>query len=123
MCKTSGTTGKTQNNSRQQTELQEMWDSQRITRLLPMVNTMIQRIASVTPLPDYCLFVRFEDGSRVVYDVKEDMDFPGYRALREICGLFQQVQLDASRTCVFWNDEIDLPSDAIYQYGRAVPGE
>ena len=26
----------------------------------------------------------------------------------------EQVQLDESRTCVYWNDVIDLPSDAIY---------
>ena len=34
-------------------------------------------------------------------------------------GLFKQVQLDSSRTCVFWNDEIDLASDSIYKYGKA----
>lgn len=29
--------------------------------------------------------------------------------------MFEQVQLDESRTCVFWSNEIDLPSDAIYE--------
>ena len=82
------------------------------------VNPMIQRIRTVTPLSDYLLSVRFDDGKRVIYDVKEDMHLPGYGALREVCGLFQQVQLDKSRTCVFWNEDIDLPSDTIYQYGR-----
>ena len=33
---------------------------------------MIPRIKSVTPLPDYCLSVSFDDGRRVRYDVKED---------------------------------------------------
>ena len=56
----------------------------------------------------------------MVYDVKEDMALPGYQLLREVTGLFQQVQVDKSRTCVFWNDEIDLPSDILYEYGRAV---
>lgn len=79
---------------------------------------MIQRISSIKPLPDYMLSVAFDDGRQVLYDVKEDMDLPGYHLLREVTGLFQQVQLDASRTCVYWNDEIDLPSDAIYEYGR-----
>lgn len=81
---------------------------------------MIRRICSVEPLPDYTLSVAFDDGKRVVYDVKEDMNLPGYDSLRSVCGLFQQVQLDASRTCVYWNDEIDLPSDAIYEYGKAI---
>lgn len=78
---------------------------------------MIQRIKSVEALPDYFLSVVFDDGRRVLYDVKEDFSLPGYDALRHVVGLFQRVQLDASRTCVFWNDEIDLPSDIISEYG------
>jgi hypothetical protein len=38
--------------------------------------------------------------------------------LATVAGLFNQVQLDKSRTCVFWNSEIDLPSDMIYEYGK-----
>ena len=81
---------------------------------------MIQRISLLKPLQDYQLFIRFDDGEQVIYDVKEDMDLPGYHALREIQGLFQQVQLDESRTCIYWNDEIDLPSDAVYEYGAEI---
>lgn len=84
---------------------------------------MIRRIASVTPLPDYFLSVAFDDGRHVVYDVKEDFNLPGYGVLRDVFGLFQQVQLDESRTVVYWNDEVDLPSDAIYQYGREAQGQ
>ena len=80
----------------------------------------IHRIRSIQPLPDYILSVSFDDGKKVLYDVKDDMGLPGYSLLREVKGLFQQVQLDRSRTCVFWNDEIDLPSDAIYEYGVPV---
>ncbi len=78
---------------------------------------MIQRIRSVEPQPDYRLAVTFEDGRFVIYDVKEDMNLPNYSMLRDIPGLFQQVRLDESRTVVYWNDEIDLPSDILYQYG------
>ena len=79
---------------------------------------MIRRIQTARPLPDFLLSVSLDDGKRVVYDVKEDMGLPGYAALRDIPGLFEQVQLDPSRTCVYWNSEIDLPSDTIYEYGR-----
>ena len=79
---------------------------------------MIRRIQTVRPLPDFLLSVSFDDGKRVVYDVKEDMGLPGYVALRNVGGLFEQVQLDPSLTCVYWNSEIDLPSDTIYEYGR-----
>ena len=80
---------------------------------------MLQRIKTIEPLPDYCLRAVFDDGKILVYDVKEDMEqIPSYRALKTVAGLFNQVQLDKSRTCVFWNDEIDLPSDTIYEYGK-----
>lgn len=80
---------------------------------------MIPRIKDITPLPDFLLRVVFDDGKVVLYDVKEDMEqIESYRDLRSIVGLFGQVRLDQSRTCVFWNDQIDLPSDTIYEYGR-----
>lgn len=79
---------------------------------------MIIRIRSIKPLNDYKLFVTFDDGKSVIYNVKEDMEtLPGYDDLANITGLFRHVQLDESRTCVFWNDYIDLPSDTIYEYG------
>ena len=33
----------------------------------------------------------------------------------------KQVQLDESRTCVFWSEDIDLPSDTLYEYGKPAP--
>ena len=81
---------------------------------------MIQRIKSVSALPDFRLSVLFDDGRQVLYDVKDDFSLPNYSALRDVYGLFNQVQLDKSRTCVYWNDEIDLPSDTIYEYGQPV---
>ena len=80
---------------------------------------MIRRIRTLRPLADYRLYAVFDDGRAVVYDVKEDMrDIPAYRALETVTGLFGQARLDQSRTCVFWNEAIDLPSDAIYEYGE-----
>lgn len=79
---------------------------------------MIPRIRSIKAEPDYRLSVLFDDGKRVLYDVKSDIDaISSYQDLIAIHGLFEQVQLDQSRTCVFWSDDIDLPSDAIYEYG------
>ena len=83
---------------------------------------MLPRIASLSLLPEYRLDVAFDDGRRAIYDVKQDMqDIPSYRALESIYGLFPQVQVDESRTCIYWNDEIDLPSDILYEYGVEVP--
>lgn len=69
-------------------------------------------------MPDYMLMVSFDDGKRVLYDVKEDFDLPKYSSLKSIHGLFDQVQLDESRTCVYWSRDVDLPSDIIYEYGK-----
>ena len=80
---------------------------------------MIPRIKAVKPLPNYSLSVTFDDGKSVVYDVKDDINqLEDYKDLVTVHGLFNHVQLDESRTCVFWNDRIDLPSDTIYEYGE-----
>lgn len=79
---------------------------------------MIIKIKSLEPLENYKLYVVFDDGKEVIYDVEDDInEIPSYSDLKNIHGLFKQVQLDYSRTCVFWNDYIDLPSDSIYKYG------
>ena len=80
---------------------------------------MIPRIKSVKPLPDFRLSIVFDDGKAVLYDVMDDIkQIESYRDLLSIHGLFDQVQLDQSRTCVYWNDQIDLPSDTLYEYGK-----
>ena len=80
---------------------------------------MIPKIKSFCPLKDYLLEVEFDDGRIVRYDLKEDIStIPDFRALETECGLFQNAQLDSSRTCICWSDRIDLPSDTIYEYGR-----
>ena len=81
---------------------------------------MTPRIRELKALSNYRLFALFDDGKRVVYDVAEDMrTLPSYGLLRTP-GLFRQVRLDQSRTCVYWNDEIDLPHDWLYEYGAEI---
>ena len=82
---------------------------------------MIPRVKSVVPMENYILDVVFDDNVRVHYDMKEDISsLPGYDDLRNIQGLYQNVQLDLSRTCIYWNEYIDLPSDTIYEYGNKI---
>ena len=79
---------------------------------------MIPKIRSIAPLGDFRLDVLFDDGKRVVYDMKEDIQtLPSYIKLKDVEGLFEKVRLDESRTCISWNEEIDLPSDTLYEYG------
>ena len=82
---------------------------------------MIPKIKLIQPLDNFILKVYFIDGKIVLYDVKDDIEnLVGYDELKKIAGLWKQVQLDESKTCVFWNDYIDLPSDSIYEFGIPV---
>lgn len=82
---------------------------------------MIPRIKKIQTKEDFKLLVEFDDGKRVIYDVNSDMnDIPSYKELKKITGLFNSVRVDASRTCVYWTDDIDLPSDIIYEYGESL---
>lgn len=77
---------------------------------------MIPRIETIKPLKNYMLYVVFKDGKKGFYDVGEDIEqIPQFEDLKAIKGFFEQVQLDESKTCVYWSDIIDLPSDAIYE--------
>ena len=69
-------------------------------------------------MPEYRLLVTFDDGRTVRYDVLEDIrTIPAFEELETEPGLFENAQLDQSRTCIYWSDQIDLPSDTIYEYG------
>ena len=82
---------------------------------------MIPRIKSVHDRNDYKLEVLFDDGKRVLYDVKEDINqIPDFKDLIAIDGLWKQFALDESRTCIYWNDRIDLASDSVYEYGKEI---
>ena len=82
---------------------------------------MIPRIKSVNDRNDYKLEVLFDDGKRVLYYVKEDINqIPDFKDLIAIDGLWKQFALDESRTCIYWNDRIDLASDSVYEYGKEI---
>ena len=63
---------------------------------------MIPRIKSYQPLADFQLLVSFDDGRKVRYDVADDIKtLPAFRDLKTEPGLFENAQLDASRTCIY----------------------
>ena len=85
---------------------------------------MLPRISKVKVLGDLLLCVSFEDGSCVSYDLREDInEIPAFKALEETIGLFRSFTVDASRTCISWTDQIDLPSDTIREYGTPMEWE
>jgi len=83
------------------------------------MSIMLPRIRRIEPQDGYRLLVDFDEGERVIYDVGNDIDqIPAFSNLRSVPGLFANARLDSSRTIVEWSDEIDLPSDTIYEYGQ-----
>ena len=82
---------------------------------------MIPKIKSLKTEDNYKLKVLFYDGTKVLYDLADDIKtLPHYDELEKVEGLYKNVRVDESRTCVFWNDYIDLPSDTIYEYGHRI---
>lgn len=79
------------------------------------------KIKEVTPLEGYILKVLFENDEAVLYDVLEDIEsIETFQPLKDECSLFAQVRLDESRTCIYWNEQIDLAADSVYRYGEKI---
>lgn len=82
---------------------------------------MIPRISRIEPMADFKIRVTFDEGRTVVYDVGVDIkEIKAFEDLKTLPYLFKNATLDSSRTCIVWNERIDLPSDTIYEYGRPV---
>ena len=82
---------------------------------------MIPRISRIEPMADFKIRVTFDEGRVVVYDVGADInEIKAFEDLKSLPYLFKNATLDSSRTCIVWNERIDLPSDAIYEYGQLV---
>jgi Protein of unknown function (DUF2442) len=76
----------------------------------------MERIVSVEAKDDYCLDVRFADGTRGTVCLKERLFGPMFEPLRDP-ELFRQVTLDAfGAPC--WPNGADLAPDALYRQLR-----
>jgi len=79
---------------------------------------MFPRIKKVEPLSDFRLYIEFDEGEPVIYNVEEDIEtIPDFQILKTEAGLFKNFQVDESRTCLYWSDRVDLPSDTLQEYG------
>lgn len=78
------------------------------------------KIKDVNLLKNYEIEVLFDDGARVIFDLKTMMkEVPVFNDLKKD-GLFEKYKIDESRTCLYWTDMIDLPSDGIYDFGKHI---
>ena len=82
---------------------------------------MIPRIKEVVPQEDFKLMITIDSGEKVIYNVEDDIeDVAEFSVLKTEYGLFKNFQLDESRTVIYWNDWVDLPSDTLLEYGSKI---
>ncbi|MCL1886016.1 MAG: DUF2442 domain-containing protein [Dehalococcoidia bacterium] len=83
-----------------------------------------QRIVTVTPLPNFKLFLTYDDGAEIFYDVSPLFEHPQlsktFLPLKNQSGLFRKVTVGTSGFGIVWNDKIDIGCDVIYADGQRV---
>lgn len=70
------------------------------------------KILAVAPLPDFCLRLKFEDGTDRVVDLSDLAGVGVFQAWLEP-GVFDQVTV-TNHGSLAWPDELDLCSDSLY---------
>ncbi len=72
------------------------------------------RIREAAPLPDYRLYLTFDDGVSGELDMKPIIEQGGVFTALADPGRFRQVKIALSGRYVVWPDEVDLCADALY---------
>lgn len=77
---------------------------------------MFYKVKSVEPLQNYILKIVFENGITKYYDVKQLFNkFVVFQSLKNIQNLFNQVQVDTGGYGIYWNQEIDLSCNELWE--------
>lgn len=78
----------------------------------------MHKIKSVKPKNSFVILAIFQNGIEKTYDMKKMFEiFPQFQAFETITGLFEQVKVDVGGYGVFWNDELDLDAEEIWENG------
>ena len=73
-------------------------------------------VCGVKALPDYVLWIRFDNGESKTFDCKPLLDKPCYLPLKDP-ETFKSVYIDYGT--VVWNDgAIDIAPDNLFKYGK-----
>ena len=89
-----------------------------------MENCEHKHIEMVLPLPNYVLYIAFDDGICKVYDMKPVFKHPKlesvFKELFETKGLFDKVKVGRGGYGVVWNERLDFSCDDLYYNGITV---
>ena len=72
-------------------------------------------VIAVKPLPNYCLYLTFEDGVLGVVDLKRCIQFTGVFAPLQDPDYFAQVKVVPELGTVYWESGADLDPVVLYQ--------
>ena len=75
------------------------------------------RVKEVIATDDFELLLKFNTGEKKKFDAKILFKYPMYAPLKNI-GFFKLVKAD--NMCVYWNDEIDICPDTLYEQSVSV---
>ena len=82
---------------------------------------MAHRIKTVIPLENCMLSVIFQNGVEKKFDLYKMCDsFPQFRILEENRTLFEQVKVDVGGYGIYWDDQLDLDAEEIWDEGIQV---
>ena len=80
---------------------------------------MFNKVKSVKPLDNFVMLITFENGKKKYYDIKTLINkFSVFKDLIDINGLFEQVKVDIGGYGIYWNDDIDLSCNELWNNGK-----
>ncbi len=80
---------------------------------------MFHRVNNVKAIDNFILEIVFQDDTRKYYDVAPlFLKWPIFNDLKNIKGLFKNVQVDIGGYGIFWNEKIDLSCNELWENGR-----
>lgn len=81
---------------------------------------MFHKITSLATLPDHILLVGFANGEFKQFDLKPLIHkYPPFATLKNVAGLYEQAKIDLGGYGIFWNDDLDISAEGIYEKGVA----
>ena len=81
---------------------------------------MIPRVVEVKPLPNFCLWVRFLDGTSGIVDLSHELWGPMFEPLAKP-DVFDQARVDPELETVVWPNGADLAPEDLYQMAQQTP--
>ena len=82
---------------------------------------MIHRIEEIEALPEFIIRAKFSGGEIKEYSMESLFSqFPQFNILKEDIKLYEQVQADVGGYGIFWNDDLDLSAETIWEEGILV---